>query len=284
VARDPLFLLEICRGPEAGRKAALRPGQAVRVGRTERATLIIAGDPRLSGVHFTIDWAGPSPRIKNLDPAGGTEVNGVAITEGVLKHGDWIHAGSTDFRVHEAAVAARPGEGKMVAVRAAALERLDDERQPLFGVFDAARSDRIRELKGGSEERCRSLYDGPQADALAEAAPYLIELPRVSRLLELLVREGWTQRWGIYLTSDLPFDKVRRHLRRFLLVEDEETTEKVYFRFYDPATLRLFLPTCTPRQESTFFGEIGRFYAEGEAGEVLTFERPLPAEALPAAE
>ncbi|MEP7125544.1 MAG: DUF4123 domain-containing protein [Byssovorax sp.] len=284
MARDPLFLLEICRGPDASRKAALRPGQVVRVGRTERADLVLGGDPRLSGVHFAVDWSGAEPRIKNLDPAGGTELNSVAITEAGLKHGDWIHAGGTDFMVHEAAVAARPGEGRMVPVRAAALERLDDERQPLFGVFDAARSDRIRELMGGSEERCRSLYDGPQADALAEAAPYLIELPRVSRLLELLVREGWTQRWGIYLTSDLPFEKVRRHLRRFLLVEDEETAERVYFRFYDPATLRLFLPTCTPRQTASFFGEFGRFYAEGEAGEVLAFERPALAEALPAAE
>lgn len=284
MARDP-FILEVCRGPEACRKAALRPGQTVRVGRIERADLSIPGDTRLSGVHFAIDWVGEQPRIVDLASVGGIEVNSAKITEALLKHGDWIHAGATDFMIHDAAVAARGGEGMMVPVRADALERLDDEHAPLFGVFDAARSDRIRELMSGSEERCRSLYDGPKADAIAEAAPYLVELPRVSRLLELLVREGWTQRWGIYLTSALPFDQVRRHLRRFLMVEDEETAERVYFRFYDPATLRLFLPTCTPRQKARFFGELGRFYAEGEAGEVLTFERPLTTpEALPTAE
>ena len=285
MAKGPL-ILEICRGPEACRKVVVRPGQVIRVGRTDRAEFCVARDEHLSGLHFALDWTSVRPRLIDLGSATGILLNSERVLEAFVKHGDWIRAGATDLMVQDAEVVRRGGEGEMVPIRAAALERLDDELEPLFGVFDAARSDRIRELMRGAEERYRSLYDGPQADALAEAAPYLVELPRVSALLELLVCEGWTERWGVYLTSKLPFDEVRRHLRRFLMVEDEETAERMYFRFYDPAVLRVFLPTCTMRQGMTFFGEIGRFYLEGEDGEVLTFEAPAkaPAGTQPAAE
>lgn len=270
------FVLEISRGRDAGRKAVVRRGQVIRFGRTERADLFVARDAQLSGLHFAVDWTGPRPLLRDLGSIGGTELNGQPVTEAQLAHGDWIHAGSTDLAIHDAALAARGGEGMMVPIRAAALERLDDELDPLFGVVDASRGDRVRELLRAAEERYQSLYDGPKADALADVAPYLVALPRVSPLLELLVREGWTERWGVYFTCPLRFDDVRRHLRRFLMVQDEESGERSYFRFYDPATLRVFLPTCSPRQAATFYGQIGRFYAEGEKGEVLVFERPSP--------
>jgi hypothetical protein len=38
----------------------------------------------------------------------------------------------------------------------------------------------------------------------------------------------------------------------------------MYFRFYDPRVLRLFLPACTARQRSELTGtEIERFLVEG---------------------
>ncbi len=73
---------------------------------------------------------------------------------------------------------------------------------------------------------------------------------------------------------------MRRHLRRFLLVEDDETGERFFFRFYDPRTLRVFLPTCTPRQREDFFGEVACWFAEGERGEVERF-RARPEDGAP---
>ncbi len=286
--REGPFVLEVCRGPLAGTKAVLRRGKVVQVGRTDRSDLSVPADKLLAGVHFAVDWQGARPRLVHLAGAvapGGTKLNGAQVDEAPVKHGDWIKAGATDLMVHDLAMARRSDE-PMLPVRARALETLDDEHDPLFGVFDGTRSDRVRALLGSAEERYRSLYDGPQADALADAAPYLVELPRVSAVLELLVREGWGRRWGVYLTSDLPFDEVRRHLRRFLMVDDEESAERLYFRFYDPAVLRVFLPTCSPRQAASFFGSIGRFYVEGEEDEVLLFPKPAPpvADAQPGGE
>jgi len=36
----------------------------------------------------------------------------------------------------------------------------------------------------------------------------------------------------------------------------------MYFRFYDPRVLRVFLPTCTPEELSDFFGPIAGFLIE----------------------
>jgi hypothetical protein len=44
----------------------------------------------------------------------------------------------------------------------------------------------------------------------------------------------------------------------------------MYFRFYDPRVLRIFLPTCDQDQLLTFFGRIRSFWTENESGEGMT--------------
>ena len=46
-----------------------------------------------------------------------------------------------------------------------------------------------------------------------------------------------------------------------VLTEDGKT---LYFRFYDPRVLRMFLPTCAPEQLAEFFGPVESFYVEDE--------------------
>ncbi len=108
---------------------------------------------------------------------------------------------------------------------------------------------------------------GPQGEALADVAPYLVRLSTRSPFLERLVDEGWGQSWGIYFTCPLPFLETRRHLRKFLMVEAEGEDMRMYFRFYDPRVLHTFLPTCTPEQKKEFLGPITRIFHE--AGDEL---------------
>jgi hypothetical protein len=138
-------------------------------------------------------------------------------------------------------------------------------RQPgtLYALFDAARDSRVLRLLRASSEPYRSLYEGPQGEELADYAPYLVELPRSSNLLEPLVQQGWGQSWGMFLTSRSSFPEVRKHFRRFLLVQFEDGRE-AYFRFYDPRVLRRYLPTCTPEEIAKFFGPIEAFVLEDE--------------------
>ena len=84
----------------------------------------------------------------------------------------------------------------------------------------------------------RSLYDGAKGDGLADVAPYLVHFRSDSGLLGRIVEEGWGRAFGIFAVSSRPFVAVRRHFRRLLIVEEAETTTRMYFRFYDPRALR----------------------------------------------
>jgi hypothetical protein len=141
-------------------------------------------------------------------------------------------------------------------------------RGALHAVLDAARSDRILQVLREAVEEHRSLYEGVQGQALDDVAPYLVTLPADSRLLGQLVREGWLHRWGIFLEGAVAKRELRRHLRRFLMVEKEDG-EPLYFRFYDPTCLRELWPTCGKRQLTELCGPLAAFLVEGERGELL---------------
>ena len=271
-------------GPLQGQKTILEPGTAKRFGRAEWADFVVPHDRQMSGLHFEVTWDGEALRVRDLESVTGTLIDGErGKKESALENGAWIKAGETVFTLHiEGATPARemasaPPVPGAAAVAALGALRTEATRVPLFAVLDAARNDRILELLRESVEPYRSLYDGTRGEALAEVAPYLVQLPAGSRLLEPLVLEGFGRRWGIYLTSEEPFKEVRRHLRRFLMVEEEETGKSFYFRFYDPATLRGFLPSVTPRQRATLFGDQLAFLVESGA-ELLRFTPTIAGE------
>ena len=127
--------------------------------------------------------------------------------------------------------------------------------QPLFTILDSARDIKILALLMQSKEEHQSLYEGVEGAKLAQVAPYLVRLTKDSLLLGSLVLEGWGNSWGVFLTCDREFQDVRRHLRHFLEVQLPDG-KQVYFRYYDPRVLRVFLPTCNPDETNRFFGPI----------------------------
>jgi len=288
---DPRLIVEVRWGLMNGRKVAINPGASLRVGRTDRADFEIPHDDHLSALHFALDWDGERCRVRDLGSAEGTLINGEAAKEGEVGHGGWIHAGETDFSIYiedkipppagdepdddelfdederRQRTDARAAEQRRcgAAVEALSMLRAEAERAPMFAILDAARDDRILELARQSVEAHQSLYEGVQGEPLATVAPYLVGPFRASsKLLSRLVTEGWGKRWGIYLTSREPFKEVRRHFRRFLIVEMEDTEEPLYFRYYDPWVLRVFLPTCSERQRAEFKQAIELLAYEGD--------------------
>jgi len=269
-------VLEIPAGPFTGRKIELRPGQTASVGRTSRAQYAVPHDALLSSVHFVLEWEGDLCRIRDLASASGTTVNGYRVIEALLSEGDEIQAGTTTFLVrYESGVRREPEPSKIVSsfsLAASPQERLLDalrlQFQPLFAILDAAREPQVLKLLSASDTEYKSLYEGVQADVLADCAPYLVSLPRDSALLEALVREAWGKSWGVYVTCRAPFRDVRRHFRHFLLVK-REGGEELYFRFYDPRVLRVFLPTCAAPQAIEFFGPASHYVMEDEQPDTL---------------
>jgi hypothetical protein len=271
-------IVEVRSGSLLGAKALLLPGESLRIGRTERAHLVVARDPQMSGLHCSLSWDGERCLLRDEKSARGTMLAGKRIEgEAEVPHGSWIMAGETSFSLFFEAETppreAEPLEPEIAAEAHRALARLR-EAPRLYAVLDAARDERILQLLHEAPDDHRSLYEGVQGEALADVAPYLVSFRKDSALLDRLVEEGWGRAWGIFLTSKKPFKDVRRHLRRFLMVEDDETRERLYFRFYDPRVLREVLPIATVRQEDEIFEGIDSFLCEGERGEVAVFDAP----------
>lgn len=267
------LIVAVSGGEHAGRKAVAEPGQVLRVGKAEQAEMVVPGDSLLSELHFELAWDGMKCQLRDLRSGAGTLLGGQPVEAGEVSHGEWIRAGSTDFWVYfEATTAPPPSHAPKSPEQrereTRVLETLSRLTEPLFAVLDAARNERILVLLRESVEEYRSLYEGPQGEAMAEMAPYLVYLPRGSRLLAFLVREGWGQSWGLFLTSQRPFKEVRRQLRKFLLVKDSANRE-LYFRFYDPRVLRVFLPSSWPEQSREFFEGMGAYWLEGAEGKSL---------------
>jgi len=139
-----------------------------------------------------------------------------------------------------------------------------------FAVLDAARDNAIYPavLRADCEWCC--LYRGDAATTMAEVAPYLVELNVESRFTSWLLQNAWGNSWGVFLTAPVKMEALRNHLRRLVFVKLPDG-RNVYFRFYDPRVLRVYLPTCTPEELTAIFGPIDRFLMEDENAKPRSF-------------
>lgn len=249
-------ILQVWTGPASFRKLILEPGELRTVG-TADADLVVPGDPPRSQ-QFQIVWDGVSAHVLACEPHRLT-IGGVHGWHGELANRGWMTAGATTFLMFVEDWTPPPAPIEVTPAGEAALASLRPRADAgtLYAVVDAARSARARELLCESVDPHASLYDGEQGRAFDEVAPYLVHLRGDSGLLERLVREGWGDAWGIWLVGEAGFDEMRRHLRRFLQVEEPEAGRRLFFRFYDPRVLRSFAVLASAEQvaEVTRLGE-----------------------------
>ena len=124
------------------------------------------------------------------------------------------------------------------------------------------------------------LLRGTLEPDMAEVAPYLVRLDPGTEFTEWVVGTGWGRHWGSFVVSRRGFRKLRDHLRALTLIYRRDGAP-LYFRYYDPRVLRVFLPTCSPAQLKQMFGPVDAFLAESEAADAVTIYR-LNGEALSA--
>lgn len=137
--------------------------------------------------------------------------------------------------------------------------------QPNFLLLDAAQGPEVLQFLTSHSTEFQCLYDGQKAFELAPYAPYLTRIPGSQDAfawLQAFLKSGWGQSWAVFLSSSASLTEVRAHLRRFLYVQNSER-KQLYFRFYDPRVLRMFLPTCSAEQLRDFFGPVTQMIAEG---------------------
>lgn len=106
----------------------------------------------------------------------------------------------------------------------------------------------------------RCLYRGELSTELQTAAPYLVTLKRHSHLGEWLLN-SWGHHQSIYaiVPGRIEFDAVYKHFRSLLIATNSDNNKSLYFRYYDPRTLRRYLTRSTAVQTRKVFGPV-QFY------------------------
>lgn len=156
----------------------------------------------------------------------------------------------------------------------------------LYAVLDGARNAHIYPAIQKSSFQFECLYRGELDPDLAQAAPYLLRLERDMPFTHWLVAEGWGNSWGIFLLATASLREMRQHLRKFLMVYGPDG-KPLYFRYYDPRVLRVYLPTCNAEELGTFCGPVRHYMLEDDDSKTLLRFTPasgsLQREKLPVA-
>jgi hypothetical protein len=157
-----------------------------------------------------------------------------------------------------------------IVARMAAIKTLlfRDPEETVYVILDGASVPGLPNRLAEAPDTSACLYRGELGLDLKMMAPYLVRLTPESTLLPWLWDEGWGKNWGVYLATPLEFEPLRRHLRGFLRVRDHQG-KVLYFRYYDPRVLRVYLPTCNAGEIKTVFGSISRFLCESESPEEM---------------
>lgn len=132
-----------------------------------------------------------------------------------------------------------------------------------FILLDAARMNEAMDEAKKLNPSHKSLYEGVGNELLHSVAPYLFRFENQGEFNNYFIEKGWGDSWGILVSTRVSFDEVYKHFKRFLMVKTEDGFE-LFFRFYDPRVLRIFLPTCDTKQLQEFFGPVQSFLLEDE--------------------
>jgi hypothetical protein len=132
-------------------------------------------------------------------------------------------------------------------------------------LLDATRMDGLISEAIELNETYASLFSPKLAGELKEVAPYLFSYRSDSEFARWFMRKGWGKGWGIMLRSHASPNDLLAHCRRFMLTLDDQ---EIYFRYFDPRVLPIFLPTCSGEQLNTFFGPIDYFMLETDDAKV----------------
>lgn len=290
------LILEITHGQDAGSELEIPAGESRRIGKDSGLSDIsFSLDPAMSLVHCVIGCDDAGGHVRDLNSMAGTWVNGKRVTQSRLKSGDQVKAGDTIFvaRVWDEAASAtgtgassggQAGDAKQddISPEAAANARqrllafLKQEPLTVYALLDGAQSARIVRMLSQEGAEAQSLLETADAPELHDVAPYLVQFHKHSKLLPKVIDKGWGNNWGVFLTSAETFSQLRLHLKRMLDVETEDG-KPLFFRYFDPRVLRVFLPTCTADEAWRFFGPVDRFIVEENAETALYFlAKPKP--------
>ena len=142
-----------------------------------------------------------------------------------------------------------------------------DDRKSIFAVIDSAAYPGILGRIDSESLRAESLFQGEGGENLADVSPYLVELPSDARLLRLLFtrdnrnssRGFYPQDATLFLHAPDGFDELRRHLRKFTKLPDNEG-KWMFLRFWSSQFRDYLVNHPSPPLPGRFFDGIERAF------------------------
>ena len=152
------------------------------------------------------------------------------------------------------------------------LDLARQDQGELYAIIDGARDDRVYREISRDEVVYQPLYRG-ETEKYFSVSPILARCQADTQLFQWLTTEAWGQGHALYLTSRAPLERLADHFARFTVVRTEDD-EKLFFRYYDPRVLQVYLPACSVPERELLFGPAVSLAAESAAGsELLLFDR-----------
>lgn len=145
----------------------------------------------------------------------------------------------------------------------------------IYAILDGAMVRKLPDVCEEFDTVHECLFKGETDPAILVRAPWVMKLQSGSDLMEWFLEYGWGENWGII--AQVPFGTdfadVVAHFRQFVEVKLPDQ-KIVFFRFYDPRVLRMFLPTCDGPQIQALFSLPTFLCCEGEdANELLVYSQ-----------
>jgi len=138
----------------------------------------------------------------------------------------------------------------------------------IYALLDAAKNPEIAYKPFEFFSEWISLYKGETIEALADVAPYLVNLSKDNSpnkdLIQWICQNCWGESCCILVYSEEYLDQLFEHFNQFIIVSDE-SKKSFYFRFYDPRVLKVYLPTCNEEELKLFFGNVHQFVMEDDS-------------------
>lgn len=146
----------------------------------------------------------------------------------------------------------------------------DDE--DIYAVIDGAACEELLDKLDEFQPEHVCLYAGELEPDMQEVAPYLVMLKAGHPFTEWFLADCFGKHWGIFARSAAGLRTLRRHFRTFLLVKGPDA-QTLYFRYYDPRVLTIYLPTADDKEREQVFGPVSVYFCEVDDEEFVAFRR-----------
>lgn len=145
-----------------------------------------------------------------------------------------------------------------------------EQGRQLFAILDACDEPLVPEKVGElGRAKAVSLYNGVAYQNYWAISPYLVIVDE--NMLDWIVDNLWSDPWGIFAVADATLNEVRKHFRRFLMIDGPDGTQW-YFRFYDPRVLEDFLAVSSTDQKQMIFAGVSEYLIANGTGQIRSLQ------------